>query len=1169
MKKKAVAKGIINYIFAMVFAFIFGMFCNADVGWFILLTLILAPLMSVFMAWVAAHLLDASFQMKDDVLSKGDTVGATVSLTNHSIFPTPPVEVFLTNEAGVRCACPQLLASVNPKGKNEFQVMFQAKISGRSNVGVKEIRVTDYLGLFSFPVRKIDATSLRKKVAVIPDVAELSARDDNLVKVMQASLHTDESDDTVEASSYSFGGFPGYDNREYVPGDPLKRVNWKQSAKRNKLLVRLDDEMSSQAINVVLDSGFYTEKLDVRFLSMLQQYAGLGADEILPKVAEDAVENALGMIQILLRHNYTVQFYVTFDNEFEKLEITDDKDLESVRLRLAHYEYSDDRNIERLPQGEAGFQEKVGIFSTPNSYEDANMVLEQVTRKQETTIYSVIEEAKKHSREEGMISLSTPKNNSGEGTTVMKQILSTVGTLILPFLLSMMLSITMFSVFAIPFRSLWTVVQLLVCIMLTGFCEFTRRHRTIGGLLMSLFVLADLFVAIRLVFGGGVLNYFYWFVSGGSEFDTNFGFLMTLVLIFTVFFTLVVFYFCNVLYRTSFLMLVSLIPFVVYVKVMLDINMLHVVFITVLNVAAFLINTRTQRDKGKRIEGYVTGLLSFGLYALIFVLIGLSLPEAETKYYYMFENAFLGGNVTELLPEQYSEMSEYSGNADGFNELNNRKLYVISGVEPGENLYLKRQTFDLYDFENDRWYPHEYYTEAVYSWEDWRSVQTDKNIESLWNAMLCVEQYQTGFLQEHGLEEPPLMQQGAERTMQIEALNFPSVAYITPPQTYGVKVINGDDSAQNNTFLSRGEVYQKLGGFLGADVKYVAQYYEESLTRAQWMASGCANMDIQEAADMLQQMKSVLQNNQQAEYLRIVDAYLDELNEAMNYRNACAENTELISEEVKELALEITEGCVYDWEKAEALQNYFRENGFVYDLKYDAPDDSVEYFLFEGKTGTCSDYASAYVLMARSVGLVVRYVEGFVPEEEYNGDYVVRTNCGHAYPEVYVPNVGYVVYEATMPARYGVRSGDSSGFWQYFIKAGILTVLIFAAVSASILCFLFIFKVITPFVSELYFLHKVKRADSKSAVILYYNRVVDREATRLIRNAKTYTPYEFAMAFENRLGKDISEFIYMVESAAYAEKEISKEQETRAGELYRAIKQTIKEWCKKEKHRKR
>ena len=93
----------------------------------------------------------------------------------------------------------------------------------------------------------------------------------------------------MDSHGFAFGGFPGYDNREYVPGDPLKRINWKQSAKRNKLLVRLDDEMAARAIHVVLDSVFEKHKVNVERAARMHQYRDLAEDEILPKIAEDAV----------------------------------------------------------------------------------------------------------------------------------------------------------------------------------------------------------------------------------------------------------------------------------------------------------------------------------------------------------------------------------------------------------------------------------------------------------------------------------------------------------------------------------------------------------------------------------------------------------------------------------------------------------------------------------------------------------------------------------------------------------------------------------------------------------------------------------------------------------------------------------------------------------------
>ena len=1168
MKKSVIAKGIINYIFAMFFAIVFGLFCNADVGWFILLTLILAPFMSIGLAWLSARMLKISCEMEDALLSKGDTCCMKVCMENRSIFPTPPIEVFFTKDAGAQSECPQLLVTVNSRGQKEFLVVFKAKICGKSMVGLDEVRVTDYLGLFSFAVQGMEVASLKKTVAVIPNVAEVSAKDDNLIKVMQASHHMEESEDTVEAGTYSFGGFPGYDNREYVPGDPLKRINWKQSAKRNKLLVRLDDEMASQSIHVVLDSVFDKASVDVKRVALLHQYSGFSAQEIVAKVAEDAVENALGIMQVLLRNHYTIQFYAAFEREFEMFEIADEMDLENVRLQLAQYCFSQEEK-ERIPKKEAGLYEKVGIFSTPNSYEDACAVLEGAGMSQFTSVYSVIEEARKQNNDDVLLSLPDGKKEEKREKNAWERLADLGKPLILPFLLSMLLSVTVFSVFGIPFGSKWTAIQILVCLLLTGFCEFTKRHRFIGGLMISLFLVSDMFFAMRLVFQGGVLNYFYWFVSGGSEVESTFGFLMSLVAIFTVFFTVVVFYFTRVLYRTSFLMLVSLIPFVVYVKVMLDINMVHVVFITLLNVIAFLLNTRTMRDQGKRIEGYTTGLFSFGLYALMFVLIGLSLPEAETKYYYMFESAFLGGNVTESLPQEYSEMSEYSGNADGFNELNNRKIYVITGVEAGKTLYLKRQTFDLYDFDKDRWYGHDYYSQAVYSQEDWMKARGEKNLAALAQAFSLTEEYQPGFLAEYGFPSTLDGYDSTARLMQIETMNFPSVAYITPPQTLGIIVRNGDDSAQAGTFLSRGEVFQKVDGLLGGNLIYNVQYKDETMDRAKWLQAGMANISMEDTQTMLLQMQKILKEHGESESLQVVNAYLDEWNEASNYHAVCEINTEEIPQRVWELAQKITKDCVYDWQKAAALQGYFRENGFVYDLEYDAPNDSVEYFLFEGKTGTCSDYASAYVLMARSVGLIVRYVEGFVPDEEYNGDYVVRTNCGHAYPEVYIPNMGYMVYEATLPAGYGTGSGAASGIGAYFIRAGFATILIFAAISVVILILLFLHKVAAPYVREAYFNHKYEKATPKQAVVMCYEQLLRKQAKGIIQNAGTYTPYEFAQEFEKRFGFDISELIYMVERAVYAEETVTTAQKEQARNLYKNAKETVTEWRKKQKRRKR
>ena len=57
--------------------------------------------------------------------------------------------------------------------------------------------------------------------------------------------------------------------------------------------------------------------------------------------------------------------------------------------------------------------------------------------------------------------------------------------------------------------------------------------------------------------------------------------------------------------------------------------------------------------------------------------------------------------------------------ADKFNEITNRKLYTISNVYTRDMIYLRRQVFDYYDYEMDRWYKDEVYQTNNILAENW------------------------------------------------------------------------------------------------------------------------------------------------------------------------------------------------------------------------------------------------------------------------------------------------------------------------------------------------------------------------------------------------------------------------------------------------------------------
>ncbi|MBU2008946.1 MAG: transglutaminase domain-containing protein [Chloroflexi bacterium] len=124
---------------------------------------------------------------------------------------------------------------------------------------------------------------------------------------------------------------------------------------------------------------------------------------------------------------------------------------------------------------------------------------------------------------------------------------------------------------------------------------------------------------------------------------------------------------------------------------------------------------------------------------------------------------------------------------------------------------------------------------------------------------------------------------------------------------------------------------------------------------------------------------------------------------------------------VRQLAASVTWtwgdlGAKTAYEKALAIQEYLRRLTYRQDIK--APPlgaDGVDYFLFISKTGYSQYFASAMVVMLRSLGVPARLAVGFV-SDEYDLEknvYEVRDSHAHAWVEVFFPEYGWVEFEPT------------------------------------------------------------------------------------------------------------------------------------------------------------
>lgn len=133
-----------------------------------------------------------------------------------------------------------------------------------------------------------------------------------------------------------------------------------------------------------------------------------------------------------------------------------------------------------------------------------------------------------------------------------------------------------------------------------------------------------------------------------------------------------------------------------------------------------------------------------------------------------------------------------------------------------------------------------------------------------------------------------------------------------------------------------------------------------------------------------------------------------------------------LPEIVSETAREVTSAAATPYEKALALQSFFRAGDFVYseeapvDEGYDGSGAEVLGAFLEARSGYCVHFSSAMAAMARTLGIPARVVVGFTPGTVVvDGEgrvHRVTTENLHAWPELSFPGIGWVRFEPT-PGR--------------------------------------------------------------------------------------------------------------------------------------------------------
>jgi transglutaminase-like putative cysteine protease len=135
-----------------------------------------------------------------------------------------------------------------------------------------------------------------------------------------------------------------------------------------------------------------------------------------------------------------------------------------------------------------------------------------------------------------------------------------------------------------------------------------------------------------------------------------------------------------------------------------------------------------------------------------------------------------------------------------------------------------------------------------------------------------------------------------------------------------------------------------------------------------------------------------------------------------------------LSPAVRVLAERITSGTDGPWQAALALKAYLdRHERYTFAFQPNRRRDPVDQFLFVTHAGYCDQFSTAFIMMARLLGIPARWVVGYSP-----GTYDPRTRTAvisgfdaHSWAQVFVPPYGWMAIDPT-PGAAGTPGGGAS-----------------------------------------------------------------------------------------------------------------------------------------------
>lgn len=313
-------KAVISYIMVLLFAVGYMIVFDVNAGLIMTVFIVLIPLLSVSLTLFSKKKIKIGLRINDELIKKNKEYTIRVKAEKNTVIPVPIVGFKLI--VSDRIETPEFTEyrfSMAEKKCVDIPVSLMPEYCGPAEISIEKPYIMDYLGVFKFKLN-IDQI-MKKRVSILPEIKELG--DGNEIIKSVSNMISDDDDEKTD-TVFGKTAFPGYEYRKYYPGDPIKKINWKLSAKKKEYYIRMDESSGMTMPNIIIDTNI-TDVLKDRNLEL--------------KTEQNIIEGALSMLSLFVQHNVGCNCVFFKEGIRETKEISSYSDVEKLACDLAETDF--------------------------------------------------------------------------------------------------------------------------------------------------------------------------------------------------------------------------------------------------------------------------------------------------------------------------------------------------------------------------------------------------------------------------------------------------------------------------------------------------------------------------------------------------------------------------------------------------------------------------------------------------------------------------------------------------------------------------------------------------------------------------------------------------------------------------------------------------------------